>query len=325
MKIRLLTRGEVQQALSMPRAIELMADAFRALSEGSVQAPVRTNVSNGIGTMLYKPALMPSANLFGLKAVSVFPENKKHGLPVTTGLMLVNDAKTGLPLALMDAEYLTALRTGAASGLATKLLASPNTETAALFGTGGQAACQLQALRLVLSLKTIHVFSRDPAKAEQFCATHSSSAKDCRLVPGTDLAVLSECGVITTATTGKSPVFHDDQIAAGTHINGIGSFTPDSAEVPAETVFRASVFVDQRDAAMTEAGDLVQPIRNGLLPPAFSPAELGEVLLGKRPGRTNPNEITFFKSVGNAAQDIVCAAEILTVANRQNLGLVFRF
>jgi ornithine cyclodeaminase len=265
---------------------------------------------------------MQSAGLFGLKAVSVFPGNTALGFPVTTGLMLINDSQTGLPLALMDAQYLTALRTGAATGLATQLLANPETETAALFGTGGQAVFQLQAMLEVLPLKTVFVFSRQPANAKQFCETNEGLSPECRFIPAPSVLRLNECGVITTATTSKNPVFADENLSAGVHINGIGSFTPSMAEIPAATMGRATVFVDQRHAALTEAGDIVQAIASGVLPQSFSPAEIGEVLSGRRPGRTDPYETTCFKSVGNAAQDIVCAAEILKIAQSTGLGQV---
>lgn len=320
MRLRLLSQNDIRQSLSMGRAIELMQDAFIALTQGAIQVPVRTNISNAAGSMLYKPALMPASNIFGLKVVSIFPGNADRELPVTTGLMLVNDSSTGLPLALMDAQYLTALRTGAGAGLATRLLADPETKVAALFGTGGQAACQLQALLAVLALDTVYVFSRSTENAEAFCRDQSETAGECRLVPGPSSKVLSDCGVITAVTGSRTPVFADNDISVGTHINGVGSFRPDMSEVPVETVCRAAVFVDQRDAALHEAGDLVTPLKRGLLPADFAPAEMGEVLLQQRPGRTSEEQITFFKSVGNAAQDIVCAAEILALAEQQCLG-----
>ncbi len=325
MKIRLLSRDDVCRALSLERAIELMSDAFRSLSDGTVEAPVRTRISNEFGTLLYKPCAMQAAHLFGAKVVSVFPGNPERGRAVTSGVMLVNDGRTGYPLALMDAEYLTALRTAAAAGLATRLLSIPESEAAALFGTGGQAFSQLQALLAAGSLRTIHVFSRHPENAIRFCDTHAAVAGQCRLVPGIDRGVLRECQIISTVTSSKFPLFHDDEISPGTHLNGMGSFTPDAAEIPADTVCRATVFVDHRAAALSEAGDLLQPVKEGRLPNPFEPAEIGEVLSGKRPGRTRPDEITFFKSVGNAAQDIVCAAEILDVANQNGLGQFFDF
>ncbi len=321
MKIRLLSQADVRQALPMPRAIELMETAFRALSSGEINAPVRTNLANEAGTLLYKPVLWDRAKAFGIKAVSVFPGNPRQGLPVTTGLMLINDGETGVPLALMDAEYLTAVRTGAATGLATRLLANPDVTCAAIFGTGGQAAYQLQALLAVLPLERIAIFGRETQKAQDFCQRHQGDVPtNCKLQPGDSHEELRECGVIVTATTSKTPVFVDDNIAAGTHINGIGSFTASTAEVPPQTVARSTIIVDQRAAALAEAGDIAMPMRSGLLPGDLQPAELGEVLLQKRDGRTSAEQVTFFKSVGNAAQDIVCAADVLQTALREGLG-----
>lgn len=320
MKIRLIKQRDVRQCLTMPQAIDLMECAFKSLSLGEIEVPMRTNIANSAGTMLYKP--VSTSSVFGLKAVSVFPGNAAKTLPVTTGLMLINDGQTGLPIGLMDAEYLTALRTGAGSGLATRLLANPEASTAALFGTGGQAACQLQALLAVLPLRTVHVFSRQQTRAESFCRDHAATAGDCSLTPGVSNRVLAECGVISTATTTTTPLFEDHDLSKGTHLNGIGSFTKEMAEVPPETVARAEVFVDQRAPALLEAGDLTQSIERGFLQADFSPAELGEVLLGRRPGRLSNEQITFFKSVGNAAQDVVCATAVMEHAKTYDLGQV---
>lgn len=322
MKIRLLSQSDIRQTMTMSHAIRLMEEAFVALSTGKVEAPLRTSISCDAGTMLYKPALLPESNTFGIKVVSIFPKNTNRGLPVTTGLMLVNDGETGLPLALLDAEYLTALRTGAASGLATRLLANPDTRTAALFGTGGQAECQLRAMLEVLPLEQVHVFSRLSENADSFCREHADLAGSCRLIPAYSRAALRECGLISTVTSSMVPVFDDDELTAGTHINGMGSFRPDMSEVPSETVCRSTIFVDHRDAALREAGDIIRPTTAGQLPEDFAPAEIGEVLLEDRPGRTSRDQITFFKSVGNAAQDIVCAREILAIAENQGLGKI---
>lgn len=320
LKLRLITGPEMRQCLGMPRAIDLMHQAFAALSQGEVTAPQRTKISSDQGTMLYKPALLPAAGIFVVKSVSVFPGNVTQKLPVTTGILLVNDATTGLPLALMDAEYLTALRTGAAAGLACRLLANPNSRQGALFGTGGQAYQQLQGLLCALPLDEVFVFSRHKEHAEVFCRDHSQASSPCRLIPNPDRNRLHECQVISTATTSLTPVFQDLEIAAGTHINGIGSFMPTMAEVPAETVCRATVIVDQRSSCLNEAGDLRQPMDQGLLPASFCPAELGEILSGEKVGRRSPEELTFFKSVGNAAQDVVCAAEVLRQAEATGIG-----
>ena len=174
----------------------------------------------------------------------------------------------------------------------------------------------------VLPLETVHVFSRKFTNAEAFCREQMESTGKCRLVPASSDKVLNDCGVITTATNSMDPVFADRDIRPGAHINGIGSFTPEMSEVPVETVCRAAVFVDHREAALREAGDIIGPMGRGELPADYAPAELGEVLLKQNPGRTNETQTTFFKSVGNAAQDIVCAAEILTIADREGLGRI---
>lgn len=322
MQIRLLGQTDIRQTLTMRRSIDLMETAFIAITTGEIHVPARTNISSDQGVMLYKPALMPTAKIYGMKAVSVFPGNAARNLPVTTGVMLINDSETGLPLAIMDAELLTAIRTGAATGLATRLLAHPTTTVAALFGTGGQALCQLEAMLAVLPLETVHVFSRKKTNAEAFCRDHSQLAGECHLVAATSTDVLRECGVITTATNSKTPVFAHGDLASGVHINGVGSFTPDAAEVPPETVIHSAVFVDQREAALREAGDIVRVIRSGDLPMDFAPVELGEILMEQEAGRTSVEQTTFFKSVGNAAQDMVCAAEILAVAEQLDLGQV---
>lgn len=320
MKLRLLTGNDVRCCLGMPRAIDAMSRAFAALSSKQVEAPHRTKIGSSDGIMLYKPALQQKAGIFIVKVVSVFPGNLKAGLPVTTGLLLVNDATTGLPRALMDAQYLTALRTGAASGLACRLLCNPGVTQAALFGAGGQAACQLEAMLCTLPLETVYVFTRDSMHAEAFCRNQEPAAGGCRLIANPDRSVLKTCGVICTATTSSTPVFSDDEICAGTHINGIGSFMPTMAEIPAETICRSTVVVDQREACLDEAGDLRQPIERGLMPPDFRPAELGEIVLRRATGRTSPQAVTVFKSVGNAAQDLECAAEVLGLAEESKIG-----
>lgn len=320
MKLRLLTGDDVRRCLQMPRAIELMGEAFAALSAGTVTVPQRMKIGSDAGTMLYKPAVSSPLNVFVMKSVSVFPGNVTRQLPVTTGLLLVNDAATGMPLALMEAEYLTALRTGAAAGLACRLLANPTVTKAALFGAGGQASQQLAAMLATLPLEAVYVFSRHPESAERFCRDHASVAKGCRLIPNPDRRELKHCGVISTATTSQTPVFRDHELGAGVHINGVGSFTPTMAEVPAETVCRATVIVDQREACVAEAGDLRQPIEQGLLRADFRPAEIGELVLGKSTGRESSTSVTFFKSVGNAVQDLYCAFEVLKQSERDQVG-----
>ena len=295
----------------MVRAIALMREAYSTLSAGGVEVPLRTALTNEGGTVLYKPAYSASAGIFCAKVVSVFPGNAARGLDVTPGVLIVNDAETGMPIALAEAGYLTSLRTGAGTGVATDLFAAENARVGALFGTGGQAGHQLEAMLAVRSFEVIYVFSRNPANAERFCETHEALAGTCRLVPLPERNVLRECDVITTATTSPTPVFSVDEISEQVHINAIGSLGKDRTEIGPETMLGSRVIVDQRAACMVEAGEICLLRDAGRLPDGFHPVEIGEVVT--RPERYPEfrAERTVFKSVGNAIQDLVCVAELL--------------
>ena len=187
-----------------------------------------------------------------------------------------------------------------------------------MIGTGGQAACQLEAMLAALPLETVYVLSRRQEHARRFCEQRKSSA--CRLEPSADRSVLLHCGVICTATSSHQPVFADEEISPGTHINAVGSFRPDMAEIPLATIQRAFVCVDQAETCLAEAGEFRQGIDTGQLPADYRAPELGELLSGAAVGRSSPDEVTVFKSVGNAAQDLVCAAEILEAAQANDVG-----
>lgn len=323
MEVRVFTKTDIESILGMPRAIELMRSAFAALSAGNVDSPVRTVLTNDRGTILYKPAWSESDNIFCAKIVSVFQGNTKLGLPVTPGIIVVNDGETGMPVAMMEAGYLTSLRTGAATGLATDLLAKPDASTAALFGTGGQAGHQLEAMLCVRQLQRVFVFSRKLSNATRFCDEMTGRldlAGSCELVPSADHAVLESCDVITTATTSATPVFEDRHIGEAVHINAIGSLGPNRSEVPEATIARATIVVDQRAACLQEAGELLPLMADGRLPADFAPPELGELAVAEDFRPDQP--ITVFKSAGNAAQDLACAAEILKRADDESAQVI---
>lgn len=307
----------------MKEAIALMRDAFVLLSEDRVTVPVRTNVpltEHDGGRALFMPAYSPSHGRTCLKTVIVHPNNDARGLPFIHALVLVSDATTGAPLAVMDGETLTALRTGAGAGLATNLMARQDATVAAIFGAGVQARTQLEAVCAVRSLQTAYVFGRRPDRAQAF-------AHDMTECLGIDVRVatstlqLRECDIICTATTSLSPVFAHADVKPGCHINGIGSYRPDMTEIPAETVRASVVVVDQRAACLEEAGDIILPIRAGIITEDHIHAELGEIAAGRRPGRTSHSDITFFKSVGNAVQDLVVASRLADLAEAHDWGL----
>jgi len=317
MRLISLSRADIAACFGMDDAIAAMETAFSELSRGGIEAPLRTALVSKEGTILYKPAFSPALDLFCVKIVSVFQGNAKLGEEVTAGTIILNDAKTGLPLAIMDAGYLTALRTGAATGLATRLLSDENAAEAALFGTGGQAFCQLEAMLAVRDLRTVHVFSRRPENARKFCEAHAARFPGCLLVPATGPEVLSRCGIVTTASTSPSPVFDDKALAPRVHINAVGSLGAHRSEIPVATLARARLVVDQRAACLKEAGEIISVLNTGVSAESLGLVELGE-LVGKPRDASAP--VTVFKSVGNAAQDLVCAAAVYRIALGRGAG-----
>ena len=320
MNLRLIDKNTVKENLSMPRAIELTRDGFIALSSGDVDSPLRTALVNDAGTVLYKPAYSDLAGIFCAKVVSVFGGNVDKNLPVTPGLIIVNSAETGMPVALVEAGYLTSLRTGAATGLATDLMSADDAKTAALFGTGGQSGHQLEAMLCVRELETVYVFSKNPDNAEAFCAAQSELAErsGCRFIANPDRKVIQKCDVITLATSSPTAVVEDNELPEHVHINAIGSLGTKRTEVASETVLRSYFCVDQRAACLAEAGEICLIKDAGQLPENFYPVELGELAAGSY--EAPKTGVSLFKSVGNAVQDLVCTAEILRIAEENNLG-----
>jgi len=297
----------------MAKAIDLMKEAFVQLSSYQATIPVRTVISSSDqdGRVLFMPSYSPAFGLFGLKMVSVFNKNEEVGLPVIQGNMLIMDGKHGSLLAMIDAEYMTALRTGAASGLATDLLARKDATVLAIFGTGAQAETQVAAILTVRKITKVIVFGRGKEKTIFFCKKMTNQFP-CEIVPATSSIDLLQADIICTATTSKTPVFEEQHVKAGSHINGIGSFTSSMQEIPSDVINKAWVVVDQYAAALKEAGDIVIPIQQGLIDQNHIRAELGEIILGRNAGRTLHDQITVFKSVGNAIQDLAIASCLLS-------------
>lgn len=324
--IRVLSRADVRQAVTMAEAIEAVQAAYVQLSQGEAKVPVRlpVEVPEHEGVILYMPAYLPRSGGLGAKIVTVFPHNPRAGLPTIHALVVVNDARTGAPLAVMEAGYLTALRTGAAAGVATRLLARPDARTAAIIGAGVQGRTQLEAIAAVRDLECAWVFDTDRAAAERFAAEMAARGgripRDVR-VAHIAAGAVRDADVISTATTSRQPVFADADLKPGVHINGIGSFTPEMQEVPPETVRRARIVVDNVAACLAEAGDLIIPLRQGLIDRERMSTEIGQVAAGTRPGRSSSDEVTFFKSVGNAVQDVAVAQLVLARASTMGLGV----
>lgn len=333
MQLRLLTTGDLRAAIDMPTAIDVVARAFARLSEGRAGAPMRTPVEVEAGVMLVMPGWVgggpdvPEARLagpvtapaLGAKVVSVFPGNRAWGGAAVNAVVIVVDAATGEPRAVVEGTTLTALRTGAASGVATRLLAREDAAVLAVFGAGVQARTQIQAVRAVRAITEVRIVSRSGASAESLAS--ELTGVEARALRDPTQA-LAGADVVVAATDSPVPVFPGGAVEPGTHVNGVGSFTPEMREVDAELIRRATVVVDHRDGVWAEAGDLIGAVLDGVVHRDHVRADLGEVVRGLHPGRSSPDEVTFFKSVGNAVQDVAVAAEALRRAEDTGLGSV---
>lgn len=325
--MRLLTRSDVQRALSMREAIPIVKQAFCELSTGRAQVPLRTIVpqEKHDGVTLFMPGYLSEAEALAVKVVSIHHRNPTQNLPLIHALVLVLDSTTGRPVAAMEGGYLTALRTGAASGVATELLARQDTEVAAIFGAGAQARTQLLAIAAVRPLKRAWIYAHQPEQIQTMMAEMQSqlTAIELRAAQSPAQAV-REAQVICTATSSATPVFDGADLQPGTHINSIGSYKAEMQEVDCLTLQRAAkIVVDERAAAFAEAGDLITALAQGAIQLTDIYGELGEIAAGGKAGRENDNEITYFKSVGNAAQDAAVAQAIYQRAVQENLGVEF--
>jgi ornithine cyclodeaminase len=334
--VLILGKTDILKVVDWNEAVEVAGQAFAALAAGRAKVPLRTHfpLESQAGLLLLMPGAIDNPAAAGenaqesgqlaVKLVSIFNHNPERGLPLIYGLVTLFEADTGRPLALLEGATLTAVRTGAAGGVAALYLATENPARLAVFGTGAQAETQLKATLAVFatSIREVRVVGRDRPKAEAF-ARRLAAETGCSVRVAADPAeALAGAEIVVTATTSQTPLFEDAMLAPGAHINGIGSYQATMREVPGQTVAHARLVVDERAAALSEAGDIVIPLREGLISPAHIYAELGEIVLGLRPGRAGfkPGEISFFKSVGNAAQDVAMAAHLYRKARSLGIG-----
>jgi ornithine cyclodeaminase len=322
----ILSRADVQRCLTMMEAIAAMRIAFAALHAGEAQVPQRLAVDlPQRGVALLMPSLLQTeqAYAFGLKVVTVIPQNPFRNLPRIYASVLLLDAATGQTLAILEGGWLTAMRTGAASGLATDLLAPSDANILALFGAGAQALTQVLAIDTVRPLQEVRVINRSDERYSQLVKSlQEQLGPACPSIIRAASAreALTGASLVACATTSTVPLLQYRDIEPGTHINAIGAFTPEMCEIDAETVAHARIVVDQREAALTEAGDLLQPLASGRISGPETWTELGELVLGIRPGRRYEDEITLFKSVGVAVQDAAVALHVYQRARELGIG-----
>ena len=321
----ILSKEEVRQALPMSETIAAMKTAFAAFSSGKAEVPLRSRllIPPHEAVSLVMPAYFQEqgSEALAVKIVSIYPHNAAVGLPLIHAAVLVLEANTGRPIALLEGGELTASRTGAASGAATDILARKDSQVAAIFGAGVQGRAQLEAICTVRPVQTAWIYDPDQPQVSQFIREmtgYGPIPSDLRPANNPQQAV-SGADIICCATTSQTPVFEDRHLKAGVHINAVGSYTEQMQEIPAETIQRSLLVVDSRQAVLSETGDILKPLQSGLIDEGHIYAELGELVLGQKTGRKNANQITCFKSVGIAVQD--AAAARLALQTAKNLGI----
>jgi ornithine cyclodeaminase len=294
----------------MGNCIDLMSDALSALARGEVTNPLRSVVRpEGAGHFF---GLMPAYRgggdaAYALKAVCIFPDNPKRGLDAHQGAVLLHSAEDGQVLAVMNASAITAIRTAAVSGLATKLLARGDATELAIVGTGVQARAHLDAMAAVRTFERARIAGRTASKARDFVSELSSKyGFRMEAVDSVEKAVRG-ADVIVTATSSAEPVLRRAWLEPGAHINAVGSCSPKKRELDTETVLASTFFVDRRESTLNEAGDYIVPASEGAVGPDHIRGEIGEILIGKASGRTSPDEITIFESQGLAIEDLATA------------------
>jgi ornithine cyclodeaminase len=314
----LVSHREVAGLLPMRECIDAMADAFRALSIGEARLPLRQVISLPNSPNLI--ALMPGQlgvsarekhrSSIGAKVITVFPGNDATPLDSHLGVVLLFEADMGRLLAIIDASSVTAIRTAAVSGVATKLLANPDAGDLAIIGAGVQAMTHLEAMRSVRNIRRVRVWSRSPERRarfvekarQKFGVTVEPQASVEACVEGADL--------VCTVTASREPILHGAWLSEGAHINAVGAALPSARELDSAAVIRSRVFVDRRESALAEAGDILIPMSEGAFNAEHIRGDLGETLLGVVPGRESPSEVTLFKSLGLAIEDLAAARHI---------------
>lgn len=318
--MRILNGADVRRLLPMRECIDLMRTAFLAVSEGKADQPIRRAVwtADRTGLLSLMPGHVHDPALLGIKLITVFPANV--AVSSHQGLVVLFDARTGTPQAIADAAEITAIRTAAATAAATDILARGDARVLAVLGTGEQARAHLEALPLVRSFDRILLWGRDPAKADAlgtWAATHLGLATE--TVPDVRGAV-EAADVVCTLTAAPEPILEGAWLRPGTHLNSVGSSIPTTSEIDVEAVARSRVYVDYRASALELAGDLRRAFASGRVDESHIVGEVGQVLTGAAPGRRSADEITLFKSLGMAAEDLFSASLILERAQAEGVG-----
>jgi ornithine cyclodeaminase/alanine dehydrogenase-like protein (mu-crystallin family) len=328
MPILILNHAEVEQLLPMAECIEVMAEALADLSAGRMHQPLRSIVRppDAIGLMGLMPSYRAGAHaLYGLKAICVFPGNTAIGKDAHQGSVMLFSAATGELLGLLNASAITAIRTGAVSAVATRLLAREDAGDLAILGTGVQARSHLAAIACVRPIRRVRVASRSFEHARVFAEAYAPRYPFPIEPVASAEAAVRGADLIVTATTAAEPILRYEWIAPGAHINAVGSSIPTTREIDTATMANAALYVDRRESTLNEAGDYLFAMRAGAIGPDHIRAEVGELLLSSQSGRSAPDAITLFKSLGLAIEDLAAADYVYRQAQARGAGTWVEF
>jgi ornithine cyclodeaminase/alanine dehydrogenase-like protein (mu-crystallin family) len=327
MEIRILRGAEVRQLLPMGECIDLMQRTMIAVSEGRVVLPLRSILvmPKDRGMMGVMPGYLAEPECFGVKLISLIPRNKPPLYSSHLGLVLLFEAEHGQPIALLDAAEITAIRTAAASGLATRLLARQDAGDLALLGAGEQARSHLEAMLSVRPLRRIRVWARDRDKARLFAETQGARHQVSIETKATVREAIDGADIICTTTKAREPIVLGDWLTPGVHLNLVGSSIATAAEIDTPAVVKARLFVDCRNSTVNEGGEYLKALKAGAITPEHILGEIGEVANGSKQGRCSPLDITLYKSLGIAPQDLASAHYIFEKARAAGIGQVIDF
>ncbi len=322
MKVLIVNQHEVPQLLPMPECIAAMAEALSALAEGKVVLPLRQVVllPDKQAAVASMPAYSQALKAIAVKVITVFPDNRGTQYDSHQGALLLFEGEHGSLRAIVDASEVTAIRTAAVSAVATRLLAREDAGDLAIVGSGVQARTHLEAMLQVRKIRRIRVWSRTPEHARAF-AERESRRHAVEIEPANSArGAVRGADIICTTTAAREPVLKGDWVSPGAHINAVGASFPTARELDTALVKRARLFVDRRESALNEAGDFLIPRSEGAIGDDHIQAEIGELLVGRIAGRKSANEITLFKSLGLAVEDLASVVHIYRRALERNAG-----
>jgi ornithine cyclodeaminase/alanine dehydrogenase len=323
---KILSASDILSLVTMKEAIDVIAKAFEDLSRGLYVMPLRTvnNIGPGEIASFYKPCWLPSGQTLSVKLLSQLKKSHPKHIPTIRGLIILTDTETNSIKAIIDGTTLTAIRTGAASGVATRYLAREDSAVLALFGGGTQGYTQFEAVCSVREITEAYIFDRNRDNAERL-ADHFKGKFPCNIRVAGDLSFLPRADIICTATPSDKPLFTTESLKPGVHINAVGSYNPQMQELPADLFSMAFFYVDHEESCFSESGDIINPLKQGKLNKDNYRGEIGSLLAAETIGRTTPEEITLFKTVGIAVQDHAIAEFVYSRAIELNFGNDFQF